>query len=62
LQAHPLSHCPRTLRGMTEELFLYLLMAGLALIAISCVLWLATKLLGVMLPGEDAVDSDRKDP
>jgi hypothetical protein len=47
---------------MTEELFLYLLMAGLALIAIGCVTWLATKLLGVMLPGEDAVDSDRKEP
>jgi hypothetical protein len=46
---------------MTEELFLYLLMAGLALIAIGCVTWLATKLLDVMLPGEDAVDSDRKE-
>jgi hypothetical protein len=47
---------------MTEEIVLYLLMALMAVVAIGCALWLATKLFGVMLPGGDAADSDRKEP
>lgn len=61
-QAHALSHRAVTLRGMTEEIVLYLLMGLMAVVAIGCVLWLATKLFGLMLPGGDAVDSDRKEP